>query len=41
MDSNGINGKGYYPTFNADGTLRRSRKGMREKPALTALWEAS
>ena len=40
MDGNGIDGKGYHPTFNADGTLRRGHEWMREKPAVAAPWEA-
>jgi len=40
MDRNGINHKGYHPTFNADGTLRRGHEWMREKPKLAAPWEA-
>ena len=39
MDRNGINGKGFHPTFNADGTLRRGHEWMREKPKLAAPWE--
>lgn len=39
MDGNGINRKGYHPTFNADGTLRAGHEWMREKPKLRAPWE--
>lgn len=39
MDGNGINGKGYHPTFNADGSLRRGHDWMRDKPAQAAPWE--
>jgi hypothetical protein len=39
MDGNGINGKGYHSTFNADGTLRAGHEWMREKPKLRAPWE--
>jgi hypothetical protein len=39
MDGNGINRKGYHPTFNADGTLRSGHDWMREKPKLRAPWE--
>ena len=39
MDGNGINGKGYHPTFNAKGSLRGGHEWMREKPGLTAPWE--
>jgi len=41
MDSNGIDGKGYHPTFNADGSLRRGHEWMREKPTLAAPWETT
>ena len=41
IDGNGINGKGYHPTFNADGSLRRGHEWMREKPTLAAPWEAA
>lgn len=39
MDGNGINGKGYHPTFNADGSLRRGHEWMRQKPTQAAPWE--
>jgi hypothetical protein len=39
MDGNGIDNKGYHPTFNADGTLRAGHEWMREKPTLLAPWE--
>ena len=41
MDSNGINGKGYHPRFNAGGSLRRGHEWMREKPTLAAPWETA
>jgi hypothetical protein len=39
MDGNGIDNKGYHPTFNANGTLRAGHEWMREKPTLLAPWE--
>jgi hypothetical protein len=39
MDGNGIDNKGYHPTFNADGSLRSGHEWMREKPGRSAPWE--
>lgn len=39
MDGNGIDNKGYHPTFNADGTLRAGHEWMHEKPTPRAPWE--
>jgi hypothetical protein len=39
MDGNGIDQKGYHPTFNVDGTLRAGHEWMRAKPKLRAPWE--
>ncbi len=39
MDGNGINGKGFHPTFNADGALRAGHEWMYQKPLIKAPWE--
>lgn len=40
MDGNGINGKGFHPTFTGDGKLRAGHEWMLEKPKVRAPWEA-
>jgi len=39
MDGNGINGKGFHPTFTKDNKLRGGHEWMRQKPKLRAPWE--